>query len=509
MKAIEPYKEKNMGIHMKIHNVKNIDDFEFEIPTVKGLYALTGENGAGKSTVISCAATAFYVPSFYDYFGNPRNGAYIRFNFNGRTREIQEQSQKWRSLSRTKNPLGITGFYEGSIVFGYRFKDIDYSLLSTLASVKRDDLENASAFVKDSLGTILHDDANYYHNLFVLRNDVARRMHLQRAPYYYESKGTLISQLNMSTGENLLLTILNSIEKRLKKEIYGETPAFMFLDEIELALHSSALRRLVYFLQDIAEKHNTVVLFSTHSIELIRSISPEHIFYLQKHADGTLETINPCYPVYATRNLESSNYGHDYVIMVEDELAKKVVDRILREKRLLSNKRILVIAVGGWTQVLRFAYETIRSNLTLSTTKILIVLDRDIEKEVQPFLRKEHIDFANKPHYLPIKSLEKFLLYNLVQKVDISLHRELNDYLFQGKSLDAIVQNYVKNERNNVYKDSDSVKNGKAFFGELRHELQQIRKDENELVTVVVDYLFQENSLELQKLVHFFEENLV
>lgn len=32
-----------MGINVKIHNVKNIDDFEFEIPTEKGLYALTGK----------------------------------------------------------------------------------------------------------------------------------------------------------------------------------------------------------------------------------------------------------------------------------------------------------------------------------------------------------------------------------------------------------------------------------------------------------------------------------
>ena len=68
-----------MGIIVKIHNVKNIDDFEFEVPVEKGLYALTGENGSGKSTVISCVAAAFYVPSFEDYFGNPREDAYIEF----------------------------------------------------------------------------------------------------------------------------------------------------------------------------------------------------------------------------------------------------------------------------------------------------------------------------------------------------------------------------------------------------------------------------------------------
>lgn len=53
-----------------------------------------------------------------------------------------------------------------------------------------------------------------------------------------------------------------------------------------------------------------------------------------------------------------------------------------------TNKRILVIAVGGWTQVLRFAYDTIRSNLMLSTTKILIILDRDIKDDVPNFIKR-------------------------------------------------------------------------------------------------------------------------
>lgn len=496
-----------MGINVKIHNVKNIDDFEFEIPTEKGLYALTGENGSGKSTVISCAAASFYVPSFYDYFGNPREGAYINFSFDGKNRSVKEVNGKWKAPSK-RSFLGITGFYEGSIVFGNRFKDIDYSLLGKLALIDKNQLEEASDFVKKSLGNILHDDEEYYQNLYVLRYDVAKNMGLQRLPYYYENKGALISQLNMSTGENLLLTILNSLEKRLKKDVYGETPAFMFLDEIELALHSSALRRLVFFLREIAEKNNTVVLFSTHSIELIRSIPAENIYYLQRHVDGSIEVINPCYPVYATRNLESSNYGHDYIIMVEDELARAIVERILRQKRLLSNKRVLVIAVGGWTEVLRFAYDTIRSNLALSTTKILIVLDRDIRESVSGFLKKERMGFSNAPNYLPIKSLEKYLLDKLIQNVDAVLFRELNDYLFQGKSLDIIIKEYDIKVKNGIYTDIEKINNGKMLYNELKHELHQIRKSDDDLVSIIVDYLFDANNKEIEELTTFFESKL-
>ncbi len=179
-----------MGIKVKIHNVKNIDDFEFEIPTQKGLYALTGENGSGKSTVISCAAAAFYVPSFYDYFGNPREGAYIDFCLDGKTRSVREKDKKWKAPSSNEF-LGITGFYEGSIVFGNRFKDIDYSLLGKLATIEKEQLKDASDFVKKSLGNILHDNEDYYQNLYVLENSVAKKMNLQRLPYYLRVKSSI------------------------------------------------------------------------------------------------------------------------------------------------------------------------------------------------------------------------------------------------------------------------------------------------------------------------------
>ena len=100
--------------------------------------------------MISCAAASFYVPSFYDYFGNPREGAYINFSFDGKNRSVKEVNGKWKAPSK-RSFLGITGFYEGSIVFGNRFKDIDYSLLGKLALIDKNQLEEASDFVKKVL----------------------------------------------------------------------------------------------------------------------------------------------------------------------------------------------------------------------------------------------------------------------------------------------------------------------------------------------------------------------
>ena len=495
-----------MGINMKIHNVKNIDDFEMVIPIHKGLYALTGENASGKSTVISCAAAVFYIPSLEDYFGKPRDDAYIEFEYKGKYRCIQENVGKWK-ISKNKN-LGVTGFYEGSIVYGNRFKDIDYSMLSKLSAINEEHLIEASEYVRENLGKILHDDSEYYKELYVIKNDIAKKMNLSRMTYFYKNKGSLISQLNMSTGENLLLTILCSIEKRENKLNRIRKLSFLFLDEIELALHSSALRRLVYFLNKLAIEKDTVVLFSTHSIELIRTIPPKNIYYLQHHVNGTLELINPCYPVYATRNLESSKYGYDYLIMVEDNLAKKIVDRILIDERLLSNKRVLVIAVGGWTQVLRFTYEMIAANL-VATTKILIILDGDIESDVNSFMRKEKIGFSNQPKFLPIKSLEKYLLDKLIKNVDMELFRELNDYVFQQKSLDIIISEYSKNIKEKKINNEERIKTGKYLFSCMETELERIRKSVDDLIEIVVKHIFSQNYDDTVRISEFLEEQLL
>ena len=60
--------------------------------------------------------------------------------------------------------------------------------------------------------------------------------------FYYEKKGKRISQFHMSTGENLLISILNSISIRKKERDNIEKPCMFFLDEVELALHPSSLK---------------------------------------------------------------------------------------------------------------------------------------------------------------------------------------------------------------------------------------------------------------------------
>ena len=199
-----------MAIKMKIKNIKSIQYFEFDLPTERGLYAITGENGSGKSTILSCAATSFYNPLMYSYFGAPQEGAKIEFEYEGRIREINSHQGRWFNA---QGNLGIAGFFEGSLIYGNRFKDVDFEKIKTLSKIKKNQLNTASDFVQKHLGSILHDDPSYYKSLYILNSTETERNHLLRQPYFYENNGVLVNQLSMSTGENLYDLVKQVIRK--------------------------------------------------------------------------------------------------------------------------------------------------------------------------------------------------------------------------------------------------------------------------------------------------------
>ncbi len=49
-----------MKLNMTIEKIKSIDYLEFDLPIEKGLYAITGQNGSGKSSVVTCASSVFF-----------------------------------------------------------------------------------------------------------------------------------------------------------------------------------------------------------------------------------------------------------------------------------------------------------------------------------------------------------------------------------------------------------------------------------------------------------------
>ena len=491
-----------MDLKMKIKNIKCITDLTFSFPLEPGIYAITGENGAGKSTLIACASSVFYQMPMTDYFGRPVNSI-IDFSLDNTTRKWLFNGKKWVSET-SLNKMKLNGFYEGSVIFGNRFRDTELSLINVLDALHKNDLYKASDFIKNNLGLILRNDENYYENLSQVKRIVSSKLGLTRVTFCNISQnGELISQPRMSTGENLLLSILSSLENvRKKRKNSDGRPCIVFLDEIELALHSSALRRLVIFLKKIALDDGLSIFFSTHSIELLREIKAQNIYYLSRAYNDSIMITNPCYPAYATRNLYGDDgFGNDLVVLVEDDLAKLVIEKILFAKKLAQNIRIKILPTGGWTNTISMAYDIITSNLVQKGTRLAVVLDKDIKSQVPTFINN-HKQYSNlKMDYLPISSLEKYLRFNLCCELNEKLFSMLDTYLFQKRPLQEVLRLYEKDVQK---EDTD----GKSLFGLLLNEVRSMRKERDDIVELVVRFIIDNETDCLSELENYLKKKI-
>lgn len=479
---------------MKIHKIKCISELTVEFPVEKGLYAITGQNGSGKSTIVACASSVFFNLRMNDYFGKTDNDAYIDFELDGAKRSWNKINEKWKR--RFTGTMNIKGFYEGSLIFGNRFKDTSYDKLKGIEFIDTDRLIPASEFIRENLGIILQGDPNYYEKLWFVSSNYDK---FDGTVFFYEKCGKRISQFHMSTGENLLISVLNSLYIRNKDRSSLNKPCVIFLDEIELALHPSSLKRLVSFLDKMAVQYNYAIYFSTHSIELISGIIPDNIFFIERHNDNSIEIMNPCYPAYATRILYDHS-GYDNIILVEDDLAREIIKRILRKECMLNNRLVHVLPCGGYSKVIDLADDVVRNNLLGKKASICIVLDLDIEEKAKRYRIKSNIANNIPLNFLPIKSLEKYLRNKLFINVDHILFRRLNDYIFQQKSLTEIIHDY------NYKNDAKSDGNGKVLYKLIDSELRERRKDRNELIEMVVDYLFEKNDDAIKKTTTFLAQ---
>lgn len=486
---------------MTINKIKSIDNLTIELPVDKGLYAITGQNGAGKSTVSTCASSVFFNMTMKDYFGKTDRDAYISFEYDGNTKKyIKNSFGKW--YNQKNGYINLKGFYEGSLIFGNRFRNTNYSNLRKLDRIDESYLRPAPEFIRENLGLILHNNPNFYEKLF--RVNPIQIQHIGKFYgdiFYYEIQGKKVSQFHMSTGENLLISILNSLNIRNSDRTTLNVPCFLLLDEIELALHPSSLKRLVNFLKNISSEFNYAVYFSSHSLELISNVKPDNIFFLDRHSDHTLEVINPCYPAYATRMLYDHT-GYDFIILVEDDLAREIIKRLLKKNQLWGNKLIYILPCGGYSNVIDLAQEVVSSNLVGKTSSISIVLDADIKESAKSYITKNNISNNIPLNFLPIESLEKYLKSKLFDNVDHKLFRHLNDFIFHQVSLNQIIDDYRSSG------ESKNDNNGKKLYSRIDTELRARNKDRNEIIEMVVDYLIENDQNSVDKIVEFLKKQL-
>lgn len=486
-------------IEIEISKIKNINKLKYSFPLERGLYAIVGENGCGKSTFMlalslivktsssrmlkehDIAPDSFIdirIDSDFDHWhykkGSLTTGKYAQVRKRGAVKP------RGTLIASTH----LSGFYEGSIFYGCRFDD--YNIIDSFMakSTFSELLVDADSFVSESLGFILHNDKSYYKSLKRIRSRfIAETNNFKGIPYFNEINGKIISQFRMSSGESMLISLIDFINNLvIRNPSYSKRTLFL-IDEVELALHPAAIDRLVKFLEDLKQKTiaDLVIYFSTHSAELIHRIPAKNIFLIENDK-GIVEVVNPCYPNYAVRNLYVPN-GFDFLLLVEDELSKVLVERVIRDNSLAKSKLCCVLPAGGCTQILKLHRDMLAYN-TLGVGKhIISIYDGDVRDEIN-----EKEDYKTLPKcFIPIPSIEKYLYKKLIIERDKAFIKLINDKYFIRRSLPDIIADYCNDPRTRLKKDQ----NGKMLYDVIISNLFQLGISELEFIRYLCDDICQ------------------
>jgi len=417
---------------------------------------VSGENGIGKSTIFSALSKVVYRGALMNYFKNiGDSSSEITYKYQGKV-NTWTKNPNWKRTDNNEE-IRFFGTFEASILFGNRYADIHKSKIKNSYKVKKYDLKSADPFVKDNLSNILRDSDSYYNDLKIISTKTqARNLGFEKQIYFLERNNKLISQFFMSSGELLVLGLLNFINEAVKKRS-GHTTLIM-IDEIDTALHPSAQLRLIKTLHYVAETYDFCIYFSTHSIPILNFLSSEKIFHIQKSFSGKLEVVNPCYSAYASRNLHGENIGYDFLVLTEDDLIKFIVEKILKKNKLHDSKMIKILPCAGWENTLKFHKDAERSNLAGVNCKIISILDADIQEEYKAKYDKNMKSYLKT--FLPLKSIEKYLKNKIVDDPDDEFCKQFGDNFYRERSLHDIIKDY----QSRTEKDN----NGKILFMVLK-----------------------------------------
>ena len=155
-------------IKIIIEELKKIKKLEFVLKLEKGIYAIVGNNGTGKSSLITCIAK-LVKPSILkeEFAGNTNNFEKTKITYITPygVDIVWEKKPNWHTKNNYEHMPKYKGFFESSILTGTRFFHLDNKNLT----LKNKDIQNskeASSFIKDNMDYIINGyKTGFFNNL--------------------------------------------------------------------------------------------------------------------------------------------------------------------------------------------------------------------------------------------------------------------------------------------------------------------------------------------------------
>lgn len=266
-----------------------------------------------------------------------------------------------------------------------------------------------------------------------------------RGKNYYalvREDGTYIREDYLSSGEHFLINLFRTIKGPSK---------LLVIDEIDLSLDAAAQANLPGWLREFSGQYDCKILFTTHSLALMRQLEVDEIFYMEDNAGSV--SIKPT--SYSNAMLMLFGFvGYDRYILTEDKMLVAFIEHLIRRycpETLLTYK---IIFIGGASQVAGLIDGKEADQLLASQEKVVGILDADQRNE----------KFSDHPsiRMIPLESVEEAILaasredatfpFRAARK-DFSKGKDFNHYLKQQGATQAQIFEYLIARHESAFQD--------------------------------------------------------
>ncbi len=367
-----------MTTRIAIRNLKNIRLLEFEIPP-PGAYLLTGTNGSGKTSLLTCLSRLRNSGAFQRGFRSSAHksldshrGASVEYQINDQSVTYTYVEERWAPLPRKNSGLLATCGYPE---VAYIAADADRVEPQQQEFAPRR-VQPTPQTLRDAMNTIF--STTRFSELCFLNINRGGKNRAYLIKQAQAGKPTLyFSERNFSLGELCVLKLLLALDHIADNSL-------VLIDELELAIHPRAQTQLFQYLTQFSKQKNLTIIFSTHSVTLIKGTDRSKVLFLQ-NAHGIVTYTKGCYPTFALGHITSGEeVSPDCVVYVEDDSARKCVAAMidLYRQKIVKPTAIptaLPVPLGGFQQILGFL-DTAPQMLP-SHTKVIAALDVDVRDE--------------------------------------------------------------------------------------------------------------------------------